>query len=307
MVRLSLIKNAKIGFIGCGNMGSSMVKNLLNKGHEVKVLDVNTAALKELCDLGATQSTTPAEVASDSEVIITMLPAHPEVMHTYTSKDGILSSLKKSTVCIDCSTIDIEASKQIAKMVSEKSAVFSDAPVSGGTVGAIAGTLTFMVGTKSPETFEAAKPVLECMGKNIVHVGENGHGLAAKICNNMMLGISMIGVAETMNLGINLGLDKKVLANILNTSTGRCWASDTNNPVPGALDTKIPSNNDYAGGFGVALIAKDLGLAQKSATDTKSVTNMGSMAYNMYKHLTNKSFGLKDFGYVFKYIKNEKN
>lgn len=304
MVRLTLIKNAKVGFIGCGNMGASMVKNLMKKGHELKVLDSNRAALKELVTLGAIECDTPAQIASDSEVIITMLPAHPHVMATYTSKDGILSGLKKSTICIDCSTIDIEASKEIARMCEAKSASFSDAPVSGGTVGAIAGTLTFMVGTKSKESFELAKPVLEDMGKNIVHVGENGHGLAAKICNNMMLGIAMVGVAETMNLGINLGLDKKILANIMNTSTGRCWASDTNNPVPGALDAPIPSNNDYNGGFGVALIAKDLGLAQKAASDTKSVTNMGSLAYNTYKDLTNKSFGLKDFGYIYKHIKN---
>jgi len=286
-------------------MGASMAKNLMSKGHELNVLDINPDNCKEVADLGAKVSKTPAEVAADSEFIITMLPAHPQVMHVFTAKDGILSTIKKSTVCIDCSTIDIEASKDIAKMCAEKSAVFADAPVSGGTVGAAAGTLTFMVGA-SKDSFDLTKPVLECMGKNIVHVGDNGLGLAAKICNNMMLGISMMGVAETMNLGMKLGVDKKILANILNTSTGRCWASDTNNPVPGALDTAIPSNNDYKGGFGVALIAKDLGLAQKSSIDTQCTTQMGSNAYNMYKHLTNQNKGLKDFGYVYEYIKTKK-
>lgn len=303
MVHLSLINNAKIGFIGLGNMGSFMAKHLMNKGHELNVLDVNPESLKELSKIGATVSSTPAEVAADSEFLITMLPAHPEVTHVYTSKDGILETLKPSTVCLDCSTIDIEASKNIARLCEEKSAIFNDAPVSGGTTGAMNATLTFMVGARSKKNFEVAKPILECMGKNIVHVGDNGHGLAAKICNNMMLGISMIGVAETMNLGLRLGLDKKVLANILNTSTGRCWASDTNNPVPGVLEG-VPSSNNYAGGFGVALIAKDLGLAQKSSIDTKSTTLMGSAAYNVYKQLTNENHGLKDFGFVYEKLKN---
>lgn len=306
MVRLSLINNAKIGFIGLGNMGNSMVKHLMNGGHELNVLDINPESVKELTSIGATASSTPAEVATKSDVVITMLPACPHVTEVYTGKNGILETIKESTVCIDCSTIDIDASKNIAKLCSEKSAVFSDAPVSGGTVGAQNGTLTFMVGTESNKSFDAMKPILECMGKNIVHVGANGHGLAAKICNNMMLGISMIGMAECMNLGMNLGLDNKVLAGIMNTSTGRCWAGDTNNPVPNTLDNpNIPSNNEYKGGFGVALIAKDLGLAQKASITTQSVTEMGSISYNTFKHLTNQGQGLKDFGYVYEHIKNK--
>lgn len=308
MVKLSLINNAKIGFIGLGNMGAAMTKHLMNNGHELNVLDTNPAPLKELSDLGAKVSSSPAEVAADSEVIITMLPACPHVTDVYTRKDGILSTVKPSTLCIDSSTISIDASKNIAELCQKQSVHFADAPVSGGTVGAMNGTLTFMVGQNDKEIFEKMKPYLQCMGKNIVYVGDNGLGLAAKICNNMMLGISMIGIAETMNLGLNLGLDKKILTNILNTSTGRCWAGDSNNPVPGALDNPVvPANNDYAGGFGVALIAKDLALAQKAATLSASVTTSGSHAYNTYKHLTNQGQGLKDFGYVYEHIRNKKN
>jgi len=306
MVRLSLINNAKVGFIGLGNMGQSMAKHLMNGGHQLNVLDVNKESCEALGKLGATVSSTPAEVAADSEYIITMLPAHPEVTEVFTGPNGILSAAKPSTVCIDCSTIDIQASRDIAKLCADKSVNFSDAPVSGGVSGAANATLTFMVGAASKEKFELNKPVLELMGKNIVHVGDNGHGLAAKICNNMLLGIQMQGVAETYNLGLNLGLDKKILANIINTSTGKCWASDTMNPVPGALDIPCPSNNEYAGGFGVGLIAKDLGLSQKSSLDTHSVTTMGGIAHNTFKHLTNMGFGGKDFGYVFQTIKNQK-
>jgi len=307
MVHLSMINNAKIGFIGLGNMGAFMAKHLMNKGHELNVLDMNPQSVQELTKLGAKTAENPGQIAANSEVIITMLPACPQVTEVYTAPNGILSGIKPSTICLDSSTIGIEASKSIAKLCEEKACHFSDAPVSGGVVGAQNGTLTFMVGTKSTERFEAAKPILECMGKNIVYVGDNGHGLAAKLCNNMMLGISMIGIAETMNLGLNLGLDKKILTNILNTSTGRCWAGDTNNPVPGALDNpNIPGNNEYAGGFGVALIAKDLGLAQGEAISTQSVTVSGSHAYNVYKHLTNSGAGLKDFGYYYEHIRNKK-
>ena len=166
----------------------------------------------------------------------------------------ICRAAKKSTRCIDCSTIDIEACKRIAKLCAEKSVYFNDAPVSGGVTGAENATLTFMVGANNQD-FKAIKPFLECMGKNIVHAGDVGHGLAAKICNNMLLGISMIGVAETMNLGLSLGLDKKVLAGILNTSSGRCWSSEVYNPVPGVIEG-IPPSKNYEGGFQSGLMAK---------------------------------------------------
>ena len=198
-----------IGFIGLGNMGAHMARNLIKKGHELIVYDVNTAAVKDLGKLGAKASESPADLASRTQTIITMLPSHPHVNEVFTSKNGILSAVQKSTLCLDCSTIDIEAAKRIARLCGEKSVRFNDAPVSGGVKGAENATLTFMVGARTKEDFASVKPILECMGKNIVHTGDIGTGLAAKICNNMMLGISMIGVAETMNLGIKLNKIKK--------------------------------------------------------------------------------------------------
>jgi len=304
MVRITLRNNALIGFIGLGNMGASMAKNLIKKGHELIVYDVNTQAVKELTNLGASASSSPAELAAQTSYIITMLPSHPHVNEVFTSKNGILSTIKKSSLCIDCSTIDIEAAKNISKLCAEKFVKFNDAPVSGGVKGAAEATLTFMVGAKSKEDFELAKPFLECMGKNIVHVGDIGYGLAAKICNNMMLGISMVGVAETMNLGLRLGLDKKVLANIINSSSGRCWASEVYNPVPGVVEG-IPPSNNYVGGFGVGLIAKDLSLAQSASIQTNSPILMGSLAYNLYKQMSNQDLAKKDFGFIYEYLKSK--
>jgi 3-hydroxyisobutyrate dehydrogenase len=167
------------------------------------------------------------------------------------------------------------------------------------------GILTFMVGANSKSDFDQVKPYLECMGKNVVHAGPVGSGLAAKICNNMLLGISMIGVAETMNLGIKLGLDKKVLAGIINTSSGRCWSSDLYNPVPGVIDG-IPPSKDYEGGFGTALMTKDLSLAQNASIETQTPTPMGGMAYNLYKLLCINGYSKKDFAVVYKYFEQQK-
>lgn len=305
MVNLTNARQALIGFIGLGNMGAHMARNLIKKGHELIVYDINSKSVSELVKAGAKTLKTPAEIASKTKHIITMLPSHPHVLEVFTSKDGILSAAQKSTTCLDCSTIDIGAAKKLAELCNQKGVHFHDCPVSGGVKGAENATLTFMVGAKSKNEFEQIKPILEAMGKNIVHAGDIGHGLAAKICNNMLLGISMIGVAETMNLGLKLGLDKKTLAGILNTSSGRCWSSDTYNPVPGVIEG-IPPSNNYEGGFQCGLITKDLSLAQMASTDTNSPTPLGSMAYNMYKQISNQGFGGKDFAYVYEFIKSKK-
>jgi 3-hydroxyisobutyrate dehydrogenase len=298
-------KKALIGFVGLGNMGHFMAKNLINKGHELIVYDMNPRAVKELLTLGAKSSDSPADLASRTKNIITMLPSHPHVNEVFTSKNGILSTVQKDSVCMDCSTIDIEVSKRIARLCKEKNVKFNDAPVSGGVKGAENATLTFMVGSGSKDNFAQIKPILECMGKNIVHCGDNGTGLAAKICNNMLLGISMLGVSETMNLGIQLGLDKHTLANILNSSSGRCWSSDTYNPVPD-ITPGVPSCNDYKGGFQCGLMTKDLSLAQNSAIESQSATPLGSAAYNFFKHVSNQGFADKDMGYVYEYLRNKK-
>lgn len=304
MVNFTSARRTLIGFIGLGNMGAHMARNLIKKGHEIIVYDINTKSVSDLVKAGAKSFKSPAEIASKTKHIITMLPSHPHVIEVFTSKDGILSSAQKSTTCLDCSTIDISAAKKIASLCEEKGIHFNDCPVSGGVKGAENATLTFMVGAKSKNDFDTIKPILECMGKNIVHAGEIGHGLAAKICNNMLLGISMIGVAETMNLGLKLGLDKKVLAGILNTSSGRCWSSDTYNPVPGVIEG-IPPSNNYEGGFQSGLITKDLSLAQMASTDTNSPTPLGSMAYNFYKQMSNQGLANKDFAYVYEYLKSK--
>lgn len=304
MVHLTLANRATIGFIGLGNMGAHMARNLIVKGHELIVFDVNKQSVEKLTKLGATSGSSPAEIASKTKRIITMLPSHPHVKEVFTSKDGIFSTVQKSTICIDCSTIDIEVSKQLARQCEERSVQFNDAPVSGGVKGAENGTLTFMVGARTQSDFLNIKPFLECMGKNIVLSGDIGHGLAAKICNNMMLAISMIGVAETMNLGIKLGLDKKTLAGILNTSTGRCWSSELYNPVPGVVEN-IPPSNNYEGGFASGLMTKDLSLAQNASVEAHAATPLGSMAYNFYKQMSNQGFDKKDFAFVYEYLRSK--
>ncbi|MFH4981699.1 hypothetical protein AB6A40_008408 [Gnathostoma spinigerum] len=231
-----------------------------------------------------------------------MLPESDHVRSVFCDKDGILRSIKPGTLCIDTSTIDQKVSIELAELVRKKDSEYIDAPVSGGVVGAENATLTFMVGG-SDVAFKRACELLKHMGKTFTHCGKVGDGQAAKICNNMLLGITMIGVSEAMNLGIRMGLDKKLLASIINSSSGRCWSSDTYNPVPGIIDG-LPSSKDYTGGFACALMAKDLGLAQTAAVSTRSPIPLGSLAHQMYRILSKKS-GDKDMGYVYKMLSDE--
>lgn len=232
-----------------------------------------------------------------------MLPSSPHVQEVYLGSDGILSTIKGGSLLIDSSTIDPAVSIEVSKKASDKAAVFMDAPVSGGVMAAKSGSLTFMVGGEESE-FNAAKELLLHMGKNVIRCGIVGTGQTAKICNNMLLAISMIGVSEALNLGNRLGLDPKTLSSIMNISTGRCWSSDTYNPVPGVIDG-VPSSNDYNGGFGSALMCKDLGLAQTAAMNTQSSTPLGSQALQMYRTMSMKGYGMKDFSSVYKFISTE--
>ncbi|XP_043199004.1 3-hydroxyisobutyrate dehydrogenase, mitochondrial-like isoform X1 [Amphibalanus amphitrite] len=293
-------RNAKVGFIGLGNMGGPMAENLLSQGHQVSVYDVSAEAVSRLGGLGAAPCRTPAAVAAASDQVVTMLPNSQHVQAVFAGPDGLLSAVKPGTLMVDSSTIDPAVSQEMALAAKDKSAVYMDAPVSGGVPAARGGTLTFMVGGPE-EHFAAAKALLEAMGKNIVHCGDVGMGQSVKICNNMMLAISMIGAAETMNLGARLGVDPKLLAGILSTSTGRCWAIDTYNPVPGVFDN-VPSSNNYQGGFGTALMCKDLGLAQSAAAATDSATPLGGAALQIYRLLVNHGLGQLDFSAVYKYI-----
>ena len=265
---------SRVGFIGLGNMGGFMASNLLKKGQKVVVFDVVESAVTKLQSAGAEVAKSPRELASKVEgTIVTMLPENEHVRKVYTSKDGLLIEPRPGTLFVDCSTVDPLLSKELSGVAKTVKSDFADAPVSGGVNAAREGILTFMVGC-DPTIFDKVKGILELMGKAVHHCGPVGTGEAAKICNNMLLGISMIGVSEAMNLGRKMGIDPHKLAKIVNTSTGRCWSSELYNPVPGVLPN-VPSSNDYKGGFGVSLMAKDLGLATNSSVATKTSTPLG--------------------------------
>lgn len=292
-----------IGFIGLGNMGAHMAVNLMKAGYNLIVNDVYPEAMSPLKAMGAVSVTTPVQVAERTNKIITMLPSSPEVKEVYSGDLGIFRAMQEGTLLLDSSTIDPSMSKEISARAAEHGGSYMDAPVSGGVIAARDGILTFMVGGKADD-YAIAKEILEPMAKTVIHCGGVGTGQAAKICNNMLLAVSMIGTAEAMNLGTRLGLDKKMLAHILNISTGRCWSSELYNPCPGVVDG-VPSSNNYQGGFGTRLMAKDLGLAQNAATSTKSATPMGSLAHQTYRIMCNRGYGKLDFSSVFKYLREE--
>ncbi|CAI5452674.1 unnamed protein product [Caenorhabditis angaria] len=292
-----------IGFIGLGNMGGHMARNLLKNGKKLIVYDVNKTVTEQFRAEGCEVAQHPADIAAASKEIITVLPSSPHVKQVYTNDNGLLKTIQPGTLCMDSSTIDQIVSLEVAQLAQKKKAEYIDAPISGGVTGAQNATLTFMVGAGNDRTFERAKAILDLMGKNIVNLGAVGNGQAAKICNNMLLGIQMIAVSEAMNLGINMGLDAKALAGIINTSSGRCWSSDTYNPVPGVIEG-IPSGKGYAGGFGTSLMAKDLSLAQNASTNTQAPTPLGSLAHQIYRILArDPHYQAKDFGVVYQFLK----
>ncbi|XP_056297172.1 3-hydroxyisobutyrate dehydrogenase a [Pseudoliparis swirei] len=299
----SMASKTPVGFVGLGNMGSPMAKNLLKNGYPVIATDVFPESCKQLQDMGAQVVDSPGEVAEKADRILTMLPSSPNVIEVYTGPNGILKKVKKGTLLIDSSTIDPAVSREMAAAAEKMGAVFMDAPVSGGVGAASLAKLTFMVGGVEEE-YNAAQELLTCMGANVVYCGPVGTGQAAKICNNMLLAIGMIGTAETMNLGIRLGLDPKLLAKILNMSSGRCWSSDTYNPAPGVMEG-VPSANNYQGGFGTTLMAKDLGLAQHTATNTKTPIPLGSLAHQIFRVMCSRGYANKDFSSVFQFLREE--
>ena len=286
----------KIAFIGLGNMGAPMARNLLKAGYQLQLFDLNTTVLAELAALGGRISESPKHAAQGSDLVITMLPAAAHVRSVYLGDDGVLAGIATGVPAVDCSTIDPQTIRDIAAAAAKQGVVLGDAPVSGGTGGAQAGTLTFMVGA-SAEHFDVLKPVLARMGKNIVHCGDVGTGQIAKICNNMLLGISMIGVAEAMALGNSLGIDTGILANIINSSTGRCWSSEIYNPWPGVVET-APASRGYTGGFGADLMLKDLGLATEAARAVRQPVILGALAQQLYQAMSQRGDGGKDFSAV---------
>jgi 3-hydroxyisobutyrate dehydrogenase len=286
----------KIGFVGLGNMGNPMCRNLLKNGHALKVYDVVPELARKLKEQGCEVATSPGDCARGVELVITMLPSSPHVRNVYLGEYCVLGAIRPGTPLIDCSTIDPLTARDVAMEAKAKGCAMIDAPVSGGVGGAEAGTLTFMVGGDAQD-FERAKPVLQAMGKNIVHCGGAGNGQVAKICNNMMLAIEMIATSEGMTLAAKLGMDPKVFASIVNTSSGRCWSSDTYNPYPGVLEN-VPASRNYTGGFGADLMLKDLTLVTDAAKSAKQPVLLGAIAQQVYQKHSADGHGAKDFSSV---------
>lgn len=286
----------KIAFVGLGNMGAPMARNLMKAGHSLVVFDLAKEAMHRLVAAGASAAASPSEAASVAELVITMVPSSPHVRTVYLGEVGVLSGVGRDVPLVDSSTIDPHTAREVAQAAARQGNPMADAPVSGGVGGAEAATLTFMVGA-SPQLFETVKPVLASMGKNIVHCGETGSGQVAKICNNMLLAIGMIGVAEAMTLGVSLGIDAKVLAGIINTSSGRCWSSEMYNPYPGVMEN-VPAARGYTGGFGADLMLKDLGLAIDAAKQSRQPVLLGAVAQQLYQMMSAQGDGGKDFSAI---------
>lgn len=287
---------SRIAFIGLGNMGAPMARNLLKAGHELVVFDLVPATVKSLVDAGARAGASAQEAVRDAEVVISMLPASRHVEGLYLGDPPLLDHIAENTLVLECSTIAPDSARKVAHAASERGIRMVDAPVSGGTAGAVAGTLTFIVGGEV-EHLEAARPYLEKMGKNIFHAGAAGAGQVAKICNNMLLGILMAGTSEALALGAANGLDPKVLSDIIAKSSGRNWATELYNPWPGVMDN-VPSSKGYAGGFGVDLMLKDLGLAAEAALGTGASTPLGELARNLYSLHSKQGHGGLDFSSI---------
>ncbi|WP_269582761.1 3-hydroxyisobutyrate dehydrogenase [Roseibium sp. Sym1] len=290
-----------IGFIGLGNMGGPMAINLVKAGHRVLGFDLSETALNTLAEAGGEKAAGVAELAAEADVVVTMLPAGKHVRQIYTGEGGILEHARAGTLLIDSSTIDVDSARAVSEAASGKGMKMVDAPVSGGVAGAAGGTLTFMVGGED-DAFEAAKPFLDIMGKTIVHAGGAGTGQAAKICNNMLLGISMIGVSEAFVLAERLGLDKQKLFDISSTASGQCWSLTSYCPVPGPLPTS-PANRDYQPGFAAEMMLKDLKLAQEAAQSSGAATPLGAEAAALYALFCNTGGEGQDFSGIVKFLR----
>ena len=289
----------KIAFIGLGNMGAPMAVNLVKSGYQVRAFDLIPTSLQSFVAAGGKQADSSKEAAEGAEVVISMLPAGKHVNELYSSDGGLLAQLPKGCLVIDSSTIDATTARQVGATALKAGIDFIDAPVSGGVSGAEAGTLSFIVGGEV-ECFARAKPILEAMGKNIFHAGGVGSGQIAKTCNNMLLSVLMAGTAEALQMGIENGLDPKILSNIMVKSSGRNWALEVYNPVPGVMpDT--PACNNYQGGFMVDLMNKDLSLALGVAQESSSTVPMGEQAAALFEAHAKANNGKCDFSSIFQY------
>jgi 3-hydroxyisobutyrate dehydrogenase len=290
-----------IAFIGVGNMGGPMARNLLKAGDGVTAFDVSPAALRPVTDAGGKAAATALEAVKAADVVVTMLPAGQHVRSVYLEAESIMTAARKDALLIDCSTIDIDSARAVHAAAAKAGFDFLDAPVSGGTGGAEAGTLAFMCGG-SDKAFARAEPVLQKMGKRIVHAGGAGAGQAAKICNNMLLAISMIGTCEAFALGEKLGLDPQKLFDIISAASGQCWSVTTYCPVPGPVPTS-PANREYTGGFATALMLKDLKLSQQAAQSAGATTPLGAEAAQLYSLFANQGHANTDFSGIIQMLR----
>ena len=294
---------SRIGFIGLGNMGLPMALNLIKAGHKVEGFDLNGAAVAKLVAAGGEAAGTVKIAAARSDVVITMLPAGREVREVYLEAGGILENANAETLLIDCSTIDVETARAVGAAAEARGLPMVDAPVSGGVGGAQAATLTFMVGG-GENAFARARPLLEPMGKTIVHAGGSGTGQAAKICNNMILGVSMIAVSEAFVLAEKLGLDAQKLFDISSKSSGQCWSLTSYCPVPGPVPAS-PANRDYQAGFTVAMMLKDLKLAQDAARAAGAATPLGAEAAALYGLCAAHGASARDFSGIIEFLRGK--
>jgi 3-hydroxyisobutyrate dehydrogenase len=292
---------ARIGFIGLGNMGLPMARNLIKAGHAVQGFDLSKAQVDALVAAGGSGAKDVKAAIAGVDVVITMLPAGEHVRDVYLGGNGVLAAAAAGSLLIDCSTIDVATARAVETAAAAKGFAMLDAPVSGGVGGAQAGTLTFMVGG-SDEAFARARPILEQMGKTIVHAGGAGNGQAAKICNNMILGVSMIAVSEAFVLAEKLGLDAQKLFDVASKSSGQCWSMTTYCPVPGPVPTS-PANRDYQAGFTAAMMLKDLKLAQDAATAAGARTPLGADAAKVYAQYVESGEGPRDFSGIIRFVR----
>ena len=290
---------ANVAFIGLGNMGGPMAANLVKAGHKVTAFDLVAASRDQAKSDGAAIAESGVGAVKGADVVITMLPAGKHVLGGW---NEVLPAMSKGALIIDCSTIDVESAKQAHALAAKHGMASVDAPVSGGTGGAKGATLTFMCGGEA-KAFAAAQPMLANMGKKIVHCGAGGAGQAAKICNNMILGISMIAVGEAFVLAEKLGLSHQALFDVASTSSGQCWSLTTYCPVPGPVPTS-PANNDYKPGFASNLMVKDLTLAQDAANAAGAVTPLGKHAQELYKTFDASGHGGVDFSGIIQHVRS---
>jgi 3-hydroxyisobutyrate dehydrogenase len=292
---------ALVGFIGLGNMGLPMATNLVKAGHEVAGFDVVASLTGKLAAIGGVAAETAAAACRGADAIITMLPAGEHVRDVYCAPGGVIDAAGAGALLIDSSTIDVATAREVAARAAEKGLAMVDAPVSGGVAGAQAGTLTFMVG--GPDAaFDRARPILEAMGKTIVHAGGSGNGQAAKICNNMILGVSMIVVSEAFLLAEKLGLDAQRLFDIAAKSSGQCWSMTSYCPAPGLVPTS-PANRGYQPGFTAAMMLKDLRLAQDAARAANATTPLGAAAAELYGSFAEEGHAGEDFSAIIRFLR----